>query len=37
MQYLWRPFAADECMKALKKAWENVLKDFGSKYQITFA
>ena len=37
MKYLWWPFAAYECMKALRKALENILKDFGSKYQITFA
>jgi len=37
IKYLWLPFAAYECMKALRKALENVLKDFGSKYQITFA
>jgi hypothetical protein len=37
MKYLWLPFAAYECMKALRKALENILKDFGSKYQITFA
>ena len=37
MKYLWLPFSAYECMKTLKKALENVLKDFGSKYQITFA
>ena len=28
MKYLWLPFSAYECMKALKKALENVLKDF---------
>jgi transposase len=37
IKYLWWPFAAYECMKALRKALENILKDFGSKYQITFA
>jgi len=37
MKYLWLPFAAYECMKTLRKALENILKDFGSKYQITFA
>jgi transposase len=37
IKYLWLPFAAYECMKALRKALENILKDFGSKYQITFA
>jgi transposase len=37
IKYLWLPFAAYECMKALRKALENILKDFGEKYQITFA
>lgn len=37
IKYLWLPFAAYECMKALRKALENILKDFGSKYQITFS
>ena len=37
IKYLWLPFAAYACMKTLRKALENILKDFGSKYQITFA
>jgi len=37
IKYLWLPFAAYECMKTLRKSLENILKDFGSKYQITFA
>jgi transposase len=37
IKYLWLPFSAYACMKALRKALENILKDFGSKYQITFA
>ena len=37
IKYLWLPFAAYECMNALRKALEHILKDFGSKYQITFA
>ena len=37
IKYLWLPFAAYECMQALRKALENILKDFGSKYQITFS
>lgn len=37
IKYLWLPFAAYESMKALRKALDNILKDFGSKYQITFA
>ena len=37
IKYLWLPFAAYQCMAALREALENILKDFGSKYQITFA
>ena len=37
MKYLWLPFSAYQCMKALREALEQILKDVGSKYQITFA
>lgn len=37
IKYLWLPFAAYQCMEALREALECILKDFGSKYQITFA
>ena len=36
MKYFWLPFSAYQCMKALREALEQILKDFGSKYQITF-
>jgi transposase len=37
IKYFWLSFSAYQCMKALREALEQVLKDFGSKYQITFA
>ena len=37
IKYFWLPFSAYQCMKALREALEQILKDFGSKYQITFA
>src|SRR6266536_4021787 len=37
IKYLWLPFSAYQCMEALREALEHILKDFGSKYQITFA
>jgi transposase len=37
IKYFWLPFAAYQCMEALREALEQILKDFGSKYQITFA
>src|SRR6266700_5567255 len=37
IKYLWFPFSAYQCMEALREALEHILKDFGSKYQITFA
>ncbi len=37
IKYLWLPFSAYQCMDALREALEHILKDFGSKYQITFA
>jgi len=37
IKYLWLPFSAYQCMEALREALEQILKDFGSKYQITFA
>ncbi len=37
MKYLWLPFSAYQCMKALREALEQILKDIGPKYQITFA
>jgi len=44
IEILWRhintsglPFSAYQCMEALREALEQILKDFGSKYQITFA
>ena len=36
IKYLWLPFSAYQCMEALREALEQILKDFGSKYQITF-
>jgi transposase len=37
IKYLWLPFSAYHCMEALREALEHILKEFGSKYQITFA
>jgi transposase len=37
IKYLWLPFSAYQCMEALREALEGILKDFGAKYQITFA
>jgi hypothetical protein len=37
IKYFWLPFSAYQCMEALREALEHILKDFGSKYQITFA
>jgi len=37
IKYLWLPFSAYQCMEALREALEHILKDFGTKYQITFA
>jgi transposase len=37
IKYLWLPFSAYQGMEALREALEQILKDFGSKYQITFA
>jgi transposase len=37
IKYFWLPFSAYRCMEALREALECILKDFGSKYQITFA
>ena len=37
IKYLWLPFSAYQCMEALREALEHVLKEFGAKYQITFA
>src|SRR6266566_3613939 len=37
IKYLWLPFSAYQCMETLREALEHILKDFGSKYQITFA
>jgi transposase len=44
IEILWRnikytglPFSAYHCLNALRDALENILKNFGSKYQITFA
>jgi transposase len=37
IKYLWLPFSAYQCMEALREALEHILKEFGSKYQITFA
>jgi transposase len=37
IKYRWLPFSAYQCMEALREALEYILKDFGSKYQITFA
>jgi transposase len=36
IKYLWLPFSAYLCMEALREALEHILKEFGSKYQITF-
>jgi transposase len=35
--YTWLPFSAYQGLNALRDALENILKNFGSKYQITFA
>ncbi len=37
IKYRWLPFSAYQCMEALREALERILKEFGSKYQITFA
>jgi transposase len=37
IKYLWLPFSAYQCIEALREALEHVLKEFGAKYQITFA
>jgi transposase len=37
IKYTWLPFSAYQCLNALRDALENILKSFGSKYQITFA
>ena len=37
IQYAWLPFSAYQCLNALREALENILKNFGSEYQITFA
>src|SRR5947209_17488009 len=37
IKYFLLPFSAYQCMEALREALEHILKDFGSKYQITFA
>ena len=37
IKYAWLPFSAYQCLNALREALENILKNFGSKYQITFA
>src|SRR3989449_9469342 len=36
IKYFWLPFSAYQCMEALREALEHILKEFGSKYQITF-
>jgi DDE superfamily endonuclease len=37
IKYFWLPFSAYQCMETLRKALEQILKEFGSKHQITFA
>ena len=37
IKYTWLPFSAYQCLNALRDALENILKNFGSKYQISFA
>ena len=37
IKYTWLPVSAYQCLDALRDALENILKNFGSKYQITFA
>ena len=37
IKYTWLPFSAYQCLNALGDALENILKNFGSKYQIMFA
>jgi transposase len=37
IKYSWLPFSAYECLNALIEALENILRDVGSEYQITFA
>jgi len=37
IKYSWLPFSAYECLNALIEALENILRNVGSEYQITFA
>ena len=37
IKYRWLPFSAYQCLNALIEALENILRNVGSKYQITFA
>ena len=37
IKYFWLPFSAYQCLQTLREALEDIVKDFGSKYQITFA
>src|SRR5256886_5774839 len=37
IKYTWLPFSAYQGLNALRDALENILKNFGSKYQTTFA
>jgi len=37
MKYSWLPFSAYDTLNALIEALENILRDVGSEYQITFA
>jgi transposase len=37
IKYAWLPFSAYQCINAMRDALEHILKNFGSKYQITFA
>lgn len=37
IKYAWLPFSAYQCLNTLEEALEDILKNFGAKYQITFA
>ena len=37
IKYSWLPFSAYQCLATLSEALENILRNVGSEYQITFA
>ena len=37
IKYAWLPFSAYTCFNALREALADILREVGSKYQITFA